>query len=44
MRHENIYNLYDEDCSPEKYIEENGVEVYWNCKDGDLANKHIQKF
>ena len=42
--YENIYNLYDEYYSREKHIEENGVEVYWNCKDEDLANKHTQNF
>ena len=44
MGHGNICSLYDEDYSLEKHIEENEVEVYWNCKDEDLANKHTQNF
>ncbi len=41
---EDICNLFDEYYSLEKHIKENGVKVYWNCKDEDLANKHTQNF
>ena len=41
---ESICTIYEENCNLERHRKWIGVEVYWNYRGEDLANKHNKIF